>query len=444
MQWLKKELLFSKKNLLHTIGNLKTLLYAFILIIQTAALNGQNLGIDLLGSRNSMTIPFDYSQGFILVELKFNGILPLRFIFDTGAEHTILFKKPIADIMGITYERRINLMGADLDQQVYALIARNIPISLYRTRTIARDIIVLEEDFLHMEELTGENIDGILGGRMLRGLVVEIDYRNKRLVLTNPEAFDQPEDPEFREIDITIDNHKPYFKTEMETLDGLTLPITLLVDTGASLTFLLYLNTHPSLVLPEIYTIGNLGRGLGGNVEGFLSKVRKLKIGNELLFQNVITNFQKIDEDLPPEYYASKNGLLGNVLLSRFTIIIDYTRERLFLKPSKKYNREFKYDKSGLVLYAFGRNLNQYYVKTVIDGSPADEAGLMEGDLLKRVGIWPASWMSISKITSKFEKKDGKVIKIAFDRNGQRLKTKIKLRDFFTEKTKKEVLLEKK
>ena len=64
--------------------------------------------------KKDVDIPFKYENGFIVVNLIINGVLPLKFIFDTGAEYTILAKREFTDVLGVNYEREFNLIGADL------------------------------------------------------------------------------------------------------------------------------------------------------------------------------------------------------------------------------------------------------------------------------------------------------------------------------------------
>ncbi|NNE27532.1 MAG: hypothetical protein HKN09_11875 [Saprospiraceae bacterium] len=129
--------------------------------------HAQVMGMELLDGKDKVEIDFDYIYGFIIVELKISGILPMKFILDTGAEHVILFKKEISDILGFEYEKRINLVGSDLEQEVFAYITRNVALKLEDTPLVTRDLIVLEEDFLELESMVGEPIDGILGTRFL-------------------------------------------------------------------------------------------------------------------------------------------------------------------------------------------------------------------------------------------------------------------------------------
>ena len=334
-------------------------------------------------------------------------------------------------------KKKISLLGSDLNKEVYAYICRNVPIALEKTPSVVRDIIVLEEDFLHLEELTGENIQGIIGSRMFRGLVLQLDYKGKKLTLSNASDYPGPSEKGFKEIDITIEKHKPYIYSSIIHESGDTIALKLLVDTGAALPFLIFLDTHPSLSIPDHYVKGNLGKGLGGDIEGYLSKVRLLKFTPYFEFRNVITSFQHLDPNLDQQIFLSRNGLIGNPILSRFDIIMNMLSSKMYLRAHKNYNKEFKYDKSGMVIYAFGPDLDNYYVKDVIVSSPAWNAGIRKGDMIKKIGIWPAGFYSLGHILRKMKGRDGKKIRMTLERNGVKYKTSFVLLDFLAKKAKK-------
>jgi len=165
---------------------------------------------------------------------------------------------------------------------------------------------------------------------------------------------------------------------------------------------------------------------------GFLSLSKQFNLTEDFHFQNLLTSYQDFDIEIEDEINVNRNGLIGNPLLERFHVYIDYVSEKLYLKPNKKkYNKSFKYDKSGLVLYAFGPKLDSYYVKNVIEGSPAEKAGIMAGDKLVRVGWLPAKALSLLKIYKKFQRKPGTSIKLVVERNGTIHKRKLILEDLF-------------
>src|SRR6187549_409439 len=81
--------------------------------------------LDLLQGKHKITIPFKYIHNFIVLDAKIFGNIPVQFIFDTGAEHVILFKREYTDILQIPYDKRIPVMGSDMSKEIFALITRN-------------------------------------------------------------------------------------------------------------------------------------------------------------------------------------------------------------------------------------------------------------------------------------------------------------------------------
>ena len=81
--------------------------------------------LDLLQGKHKVTIPFRYIHNFIVLDARIFGTIHVQFIFDTGAEHVILFKREYTDVLQIPYDKRIPVMGSDRSQEIFALITRN-------------------------------------------------------------------------------------------------------------------------------------------------------------------------------------------------------------------------------------------------------------------------------------------------------------------------------
>lgn len=401
----------------------------------TSTITGQRLGIDILAGRSKVEIPFELQNGFITVKLKFDNKLDLSFIFDTGADNTILFHKAYADLLGIQYSKKIEIKGSDLRESQYALIARNIPLRLEDQIPVFRDVLILEEALQLFQESLGFDIDGILGGSFFRGLVVELDYTRRKIRLYHPTEFSMARRKGYTSFDIEVIANKPYLYTNSMVNPKDTSRTKLLIDTGAAIPYLLHANTDSSIVLPDYVINGTIGHGLSGNLVGFMGKIHGLSFG-PFSFNNIITLFQDLSDVETKKVELIRNGILGNELLSRFSIYIDYLNKKLHLKARKRYNKNFKYDKSGLVIFAFGPDLNQFYVKDVFPNTPAQEAGILPGDVIKKVGIWKSTGLTLDKIVELLQKKDGKKIKMKLERDGVEIKKQFILRDLFQETSK--------
>ncbi|MEM9545959.1 MAG: PDZ domain-containing protein [Bacteroidota bacterium] len=403
------------------------------LLLSCNFVKAQFSGLDLLNNEFKKEIPFKYVNGFIVIKVLYCNFFELNFLFDTGASHNILFKKNVNDLLDVEYTDTIMIGGADIHMKMKALVSRNLPMQLENTRMIRRDIIVLEEDYLELERILGTRIDGILGGDFFKGLVVGIDHKKNKITIYNPNRFKA--NSKFTEHDIDIINYKPYLKAHTkieETSDTLKY----LIDSGASLALLIHSNKDKEFKMPENVIVGNLGKGLGGDISGYVGMINELKI-DEYQLSNIITSFQEIDSSFLESDNVVRDGIIGNVILSRFHVIIDYMREKLYLKEISKLEEEFEYDKSGMLIYAMGENLDEYYVKTIFPNTPAEEAGLLPGDRILKIGFWPIRFYSLSGILNKLQGKEGKKIKVKILRNGEKIKTEFRLRNLFKNPTNK-------
>lgn len=403
------------------------ILFSLILYLPIPSI-AQPLAFDLLNHKKEIEVPFKQSNGFILLEVRLANTFPLTFLFDTGAENTILFHKEYSDILNIKYDKKIKIHGADLSTDLYAHVARNMDISIENTIYGTRDILVLDKQSLELPNVMGINIDGIIGGSFFRGLVISIDYDKEKIKFIDPLKFKPPSD--FSELDLEINGNKPYLMSKTYTAPDRITESKLLLDTGSAIPLLLHTNADTSFVLPPNLMIGSLGTGLGGLILGFKGKLHKVEFGR-FAFENVITAFQEIDSTFLANGMLIRDGLLGNELLSRFEVIIDYFRSKLYLKPNKDYTKAFKYDRSGIILFALGRKFNQFVINAIIDGSPAHKADLRQGDKILKMGCWKSKFWSLGRINSTFSSQKRKKIRLQIERNGEKLKKVFYLDDYF-------------
>ncbi len=409
--------------------NMKQLLLTFALIALLFPLEVEAQRRDLILSKGlkKVEIPFEYENNFIIVKIVFNDVFPLRFIFDTGAEHTILTRREITDLLQIDYKRRFPLLGSDLKTELYAYLAHGIRIKMSDLYVTNQAILVLEEDYLRFEEFAGINVQGILGADLLRRFVVKIDYRIRKITLYDPAHYRAPKD-DYVEMPVEIKRHKPYLIAHTRLGSGDSTEVKLLMDSGANLALMLHTNTNTKLSLPAHVVRSSIGMGLGGTIDGFMGRIPRLEIAG-FSFESVTTNFQELAPDIDSAYLNNRNGILGNQILSRFTVIIDYVRSKLYLQPNRAFKNKFQYDKSGMLLAVSGPNLGSFVVLNIVPGSPAEEAGLRVGDEIKTLNGLPAALFTLEGIANKLQGRTGKKIHLNIRRESEKLKVAFKLRD---------------
>jgi S1-C subfamily serine protease len=77
--------------------------------------------------------------------------------------------------------------------------------------------------------------------------------------------------------------------------------------------------------------------------------------------------------------YPKTGGVIGNDILRRFNLIINYPSKEIHLKPNTHFYDDFDYSYTGLGLYQIN---GEIVVEDVIDKSPGDKAGFKQNDII--------------------------------------------------------------
>ncbi len=375
-----------------------------------------------------MRVPFSYENGFIVIDVLFQNILPLRFILDTGAEYSILTQKEISDLLKIPYEREYNLLGADLQTEIKAFLIRNINLDIHGIKLLSRDMLVTYDDYFRINYFTGSPIHGIIGADILSRFILSLDFRKKIITFIDPEYFTAP--PGYDAIPATFIRNKPYVTLLCQIHEN-TPPVHLkyLLDTGAAIGVMLLTDSHPAIQLPTQTVNGVLGIGLGGVIMGAKGRIRSITIGTHELL-NITGNFQHITSYPDTNLLQGRKGLIGNLLLDRFDIILDYRSSFLYLKPNRTFKNPFPVDRSGLFLLASGAYLQKVVVQESIPGSPAQLADIRPGDIISRYNGWPTSLIGLQGLNKRMRKDQGKMIRLTLKRGRTTVHRRFILKDY--------------
>jgi hypothetical protein len=329
---------------------------------------------------------------------------------------TLLTDPNIAASLGLKYIRKVQITGVGEGESLQAMVAINNNIDLPGVAAKGQSIVALSDDVLHLSNYVGMPIHGVFGFDLFRHFVVKIDFNKKILTLYRPEKYEYKGKGE--KIPITIEDAKPYLQAKAIWADNRSVPIKVILDTGAGHALSLEMGSHEEIQLPNKIVRSQLGRGLNGIITGSLGRLEKIQIGKFEL-ENVITSFP--DTNSVAAQIAKRVNRQGNIgceLLRRFDVVFDYSRNYVVLKPNKKsFKASFERDMSGIDLKAKGENYRTYIIDRIEEGSPASYAGLMEEDEIISINGMMASDLSLSEIYKMLQKKEGKEIKI-FVRRG--------------------------
>lgn len=296
----------------------------------------------------------------------------LNFILDTGSggisldsTTAVYFKikgvpsdKTIRGIAGVrkvsfVYNQELHLPGLTIDSLNFHINDYDILTTVY-----------------------GERIDGIIGYSVLNRYIVKLDYDSSIVTFYSRGYLKYPRGGYLlRPIITTLPVQVARIK------DSKTISSRFLFDMGAGLCLMLSSDflKDSSLLRSNRKLYAKEAEGLGGKVDMHATVVKEIKVG-PYKFRNVPVYV--FDDIYNVTSYPYLGGILGNDLLRRFNIILNYERRDIYIMPNSHFNEQFDYAYTGLELY----NVNGLIViGDVANSSPAEKAGLKEGDIV--VGI---------------------------------------------------------
>ncbi len=377
-------------------------------------------------AQNSLRIPFEYENDFIIVSVNINRAGPVDLLFDTGSEFTIL-TEPL--LFGILDDERIDpvrLVGSDLASAVTGELSRKNRLRVGDLDISGQPIIAVDSKFLDLTEMVGRDVYGIMGIGAFGAYVVEIDYAERLITLLLPEHFRPPR--RGLEVPLRVHHTKPYVSLWTRIHPGFVDSLLFLIDTGAALEAMVYANPEDSTLYPPQIVAGAIGHGLGGSLVGFVGRSDTLYVDG-LPLTGIVTHFQIAGDSLLRESIIERNGVIGNRLLSRFDVAINYPQRVVHLVPRRRVTRPLPYDRSGLKVIDDGLDLGAVRVQFVAPNTPASEAGIRAGDLIRKFNGFPVRLLSSGEIQRRLRGRVGRKIHLQIVRDDLRSTIRFTLRE---------------
>jgi hypothetical protein len=320
-------------------------------------------------SRNITTFPFiQLTGGIIILQARFESFPDtLNFVLDTGSSGISLDSTTVAYFglkpepsdrsirgiagirkVGFLYKRKLHLPGLTVDSLNFHV-----------------------NDYTLLTTVYGERIDGIIGYSVLSRYIMKLDYDSNKITIATRGTIRYPRGGYLLKPTINFLPSLP-----MRLRDEKTTNSNFLYDMGAGLCMLLsreYVTDTNFLDKKRKRWIKE-GEGLGGKIDMELTVMKEVKVGPYKFRKVPIFIF---DDENNVTSYPNMGGLLGNDILRRFNVIINYPRSEIHITPNKHYGDVFDYSYSGLELYLVNGTV---VIGDVAKGSPAEQAGLLEGD----------------------------------------------------------------
>lgn len=310
------------------------------------------------------------SGGIVIIKAQIDNFKDtLNFVFDTGSGGISLdsttieylgLKKQLSDktIRGIAgikmvefaYDHTLKLPGLNVEKLDFHINDYDLLTSVY-----------------------GMKIDGIIGFSFLRRFIVQLDYDKQIMQVYSPGSFKYPRGGYMLRPDFSTLPLQEASISDQRQVNG-----RFIFDTGAGLTFLL------SKEFVEDSTIFKRKRkffptqaeGLGGKKMMDITVAKEIKIG-PYKFRNIPVHV--FDDEFNVTSYPLLGGLIGNDIMRRFNIILNYPERCIYIKPNNHYPESFDYSYTGLGIYLIDGEIR---VIDIIKDSPGDKAGFQPGDII--------------------------------------------------------------
>ena len=374
-----------------------------------------------LRETGAAVLPFDYATRHIWLRASIDGGPEHDFLFDTGASVTVL-DSSFAATAGIATEGRMQAAGAGASgsaafAKLGSLAVRGPDGDGVELRDLRVAVLSVNPMFA---PYFWREMAGIVGYDFISRFVVTIDYDRHVLVLRDPKAFRfaGSEAP----LPMVMNGVVPALRG---TLDGKYEGLFRL-DVGSSST----VDLHSPFAkqhglerrLRDVRTV--TGAGFGGHFTSSLGRARSMAFGPYRWTDPMVSVSHATEGAFASEEFA---GNVGNRILERFRVTLDYDGRRVWLEPGARYRERDSFTRAGALLV---REDGRVTARSVLPGSPAARAGLREGDEVTAVDGRAVGDWNVRELEELFERGDpGRRVALAVKRDGAPLVLVMTLRE---------------
>lgn len=330
-------------------------------------------------ARRITEIPFvQFTGGVIILRGRVNDSPDtLNFILDTGSGGISLDS---------TTCQRLGLKVVPSDRFIRGIggmkklfYTRGNSLTLPGLTIDSLDFHISNYDFI--SSVYGVQIDGIIGYSFLKNFIVQVNYDSMKLFVYSPGS-------------INYGTRGELLRTGSESIPVMSAPLKnrdkydmkYFFDMGAGLCLMISNRFADDSCLfcgprkQKHRFIQSEAQGLTGKISMTQTVVQGLQIG-KYYFHNVPTYL--FDDVSNVTAYPRLGGLVGNDLLRRFNVTLNYPANEIYLVPNSHFKDPFDYSYTGLVMYFIN---GQVRITEVNKDSPAAKAGLQPGDVILSVG----------------------------------------------------------
>jgi PDZ domain/Aspartyl protease len=371
-----------------------------------------------IANGSETSVPIQLIDNHVYLAVTLNGKGPYQFAFDTGGSNVV--DSDVAKQLGLVTSG--SMQGSGVGSQTEGFAFAKVATVGIGNATLTNQYFAVLPIRQGFSVAAGVPLDGIIGFEVLSRFVTTFDYADSRVTLRlHAGAAAQPSGADV--VPFVFNDTIPQVACQLDGVAG-----DCSVDTGsrASLTVLTpFSAAHPELIPSNATAPGVNGFGVGGAALGRLGRLGSLQIGATVL-PNLIADFSIQQKGYFANPFIAAN--VGGGVWRRFSVTFDYPNQVMTLLQNAFSAEPDTYDRSGVFLIAPG---GQPTVADVRPGTPADEAGLVRGDVLISINGKAAAGMDLAQIRSSFSEPAGTIIHLVVQgKTGSQRSVTLTLRDY--------------
>ena len=322
-------------------------------------------------SQTLTTLPFSLvAENVILIHGVVQGHPDtLNFILDTGSGGISLDSTTANTLGFVPVESDINIRGIAGIQKAKFLYNKQLQLNELTIDSL--DFHINNYEFLSY--VYGVRIDGVIGYSLLSRYIVKINYDDQELTICSQGPIKYPRGGHLL---------RPFIRTlpvqTAQINDHRKLRSRFLFDIGAGMSLVLSqdFEADSAVIRKNRKRFPIEAHGVGGKLNMEMTMIKDFRLG-PYRFRKVPTMI--FEDEFNVTSYPYLGGILGNQLLKRFNLVINYQKREIHLKPNSLFREPFDYSYSGMELYYMDGLI---VIGSIVDGSPADIAGLRSGDVV--------------------------------------------------------------
>ena len=269
-----------------------------------------------------LEIPYTEIQNKIIIEVEIANKLR-KFIFDTGFGTSAVMSEELYQEIQSGSIHQLNV--SDASGLTDSMKVSSLPL-LKISGLSFTDVFSLVANNSHGSFLECFGVDGILGSGLFKNSVIQIDSRNKVVIVTDNKDKLQLNSELSNEMNLVPQSNCPII-TVLLIKDGIGATVELLFDTGDDSFFTIAANNYSHLDENGLNLFDKISESEGATSFGIHGSVKQHHY--LLTLQGLAVDNSVIFKDLVVRTTHSQNSRIGSEILKYGKITLDY-KDKLF------------------------------------------------------------------------------------------------------------------